>query len=572
MAKEIIHKGAKVYIYSRVSTAMQTDGYSLDAQKERIKKYVDYQEMQIVGEYTDEGKSGKNIIDRDGFQQMIEDITNRKDDVSFVIVFKLSRFGRNVADILSTLKTMNFYGVHLICVEDNIDSSLDSGKLMISILGAMAEIERDNILIQTMAGRKEKARQGKWNGGLPPYGYDLDGDNLVINKTDAEIVRLIFDKYVKTDWGFPSIAQWLNDMGYKKRIRSKNEVDFFTAPFIAKVIDNPTYNGKTVYGRTITVQREDNPDKYHRIKNQDYTIVEGNHEAIINDSIWESSRIKRIETGGKKDKREKDHEYILSSLVVCPQCGKKLIGAPSRGKKRKDGTMYPTYYSYKCRPSISDKQNGNSCKFGQIACDKIDNQVRDIIMNMVDNKMFAEKINTIAGEKVNDKYAEQQLDSAIKDYQKALRLQRELEKQMDELDVFDKHYDRKIESLNRRLDAVFDSLDVCQKRKADAEAQLLSIKQENLSQENVFEALKFFNLYYDKMTDKEKKTFMQLIIEKIEIYPEKSRKNGVSIKSIHFKVPVSYNGENVWNIDFSRPKDNTVETVVLMSRVNTLDK
>ena len=99
---------------------------------------------------------------------MMEDIKSGKDGVSFVLVFKLSRFGRNAADVLSTLQVMQDFGVNLICVEDGIDSSKDSGKLMISVLSAVAEIERENILVQTMEGRRQKAREGKWNGGFAP--------------------------------------------------------------------------------------------------------------------------------------------------------------------------------------------------------------------------------------------------------------------------------------------------------------------------------------------------------------------------------------------------------------------
>ena len=65
------------------------------------------------------------------------------------------------------------FGVNLICVEDSIDSSKEAGKLMISVLSAVAEIERENIRVQTMEGRMQKAREGKWNGGFPPYGYSL---------------------------------------------------------------------------------------------------------------------------------------------------------------------------------------------------------------------------------------------------------------------------------------------------------------------------------------------------------------------------------------------------------------
>ena len=113
---------------------------------------------------------------------MMEDIKSGKDGVSFVLVFKLSRFGRNAADVLSTLQTMQDYGVNLICVEDSIDSSKEAGKLMISVLSAVAEIERENIRVQTMEGRIQKAREGKWNGGFAPYGYRLVDGALEINE------------------------------------------------------------------------------------------------------------------------------------------------------------------------------------------------------------------------------------------------------------------------------------------------------------------------------------------------------------------------------------------------------
>ena len=110
----------KCYLYTRVSTSMQVDGYSLDAQKDKLRKYAEFQEMQIMGEYSDEGKSGKNVEGRPEFLKMLRDIESGKDGVSFVLVFKLSRFGRNAADVLTSLQRMQDYGVNLICVEDGI--------------------------------------------------------------------------------------------------------------------------------------------------------------------------------------------------------------------------------------------------------------------------------------------------------------------------------------------------------------------------------------------------------------------------------------------------------------------
>ena len=99
-------KKQKCYIYTRVSTAVQVDGYSLDAQRDKLAKYAEYQDMEVVKEFSDAGHSGKNINGRPEFSRMLEDIANGEDGVDFVLVFKLSRFGRNAADVLNSLQLM----------------------------------------------------------------------------------------------------------------------------------------------------------------------------------------------------------------------------------------------------------------------------------------------------------------------------------------------------------------------------------------------------------------------------------------------------------------------------------
>lgn len=114
-------------------------------------------------------------------------------DIDYILVYKLSRFGRNAADILNSLELVQSYGVNLICIEEGIDSSQTSGKLLISVLSAVAEIERENIIEQTMNGRREKARQGGWNGGFAPYGYTLEDNKLMIEETEAVAIRKILN-------------------------------------------------------------------------------------------------------------------------------------------------------------------------------------------------------------------------------------------------------------------------------------------------------------------------------------------------------------------------------------------
>ena len=93
----------KCYLYMRVSTEMQVDGYSLDAQKASLVKYAKFQRLEIAGEYCDAGRSGKSIGGRPEFMRMLDDISSMRDDVDYVLVFKLSRFGRNAADVLNSL-------------------------------------------------------------------------------------------------------------------------------------------------------------------------------------------------------------------------------------------------------------------------------------------------------------------------------------------------------------------------------------------------------------------------------------------------------------------------------------
>ena len=107
---------------------------------------------------------------------------------------------------------MQDYGVNLICVEDGIDSSKEAGKLLISIIAAVAEMERENIRVQTMIGREQKAREGKWNGGFAPYGYKLKNGELVIAEDEVEIIQMIFDRYIHTNEGMLHYDKKISDL------------------------------------------------------------------------------------------------------------------------------------------------------------------------------------------------------------------------------------------------------------------------------------------------------------------------------------------------------------------------
>ena len=146
-------EGKSCVIYIRVSSERQVKGYSLDGQKHYLAECAERRGMTVLDTYVEEGKSGKSIERRTEFQRMLDDIQSRKVHTDYVLVFKLSRVGRNARDVLNSLEFIMKYGVHLMCVEDGLDSSTSMGKMMITILGAVAELERENIIAQSLLGR-----------------------------------------------------------------------------------------------------------------------------------------------------------------------------------------------------------------------------------------------------------------------------------------------------------------------------------------------------------------------------------------------------------------------------------
>lgn len=217
------------YIYTRVSTLIQVDGFSLEAQEAEIRAFAEARKINIVGKYTDEGKSGKNAEHRPAFTQMMEDIRSKKDNIRYVLVFKLSRFARNTSDTAKYLQELSSYGIGLLGIKDGIDTSTVTGKMIANIMGAVAEVELENIHEQTLAGRQQKARNGLWNGAQAPFGYSLKDKKLMIYPKEAETVKEIFRLYTEEGQSISYIAKKLNDENIQREQRGNVKISGFTS-------------------------------------------------------------------------------------------------------------------------------------------------------------------------------------------------------------------------------------------------------------------------------------------------------------------------------------------------------
>ena len=552
----------KVYIYTRVSTTMQIDGYSLDAQKARMKAYADFNDYQIVGEYEDAGKSGKSIEGRASFCRMMEDIKSGKDGVSYVLVFKLSRFGRNAADVLSTLQVMQDFGVNLICVEDGIDSSKDAGKLMISVLSAVAEIERENIRVQTMEGRIQKAREGRWNGGFAPYGYRLVDGVLQINEDEAPAIRTIFEQYVNTDTGTNGLSKYLETHGFQKLARQNGTSPLFSATLIRAILKNPVYCGKIAFGRRKLEKIHGTRNEYHQVPQENYLLVDGLHEGIVSEELWNAAQVKLWVQSKRYEpvnRSKTEQAHLLSALVKCPICGAGMYSNKCT-KRKKDGTPYKSFSYYSCKHR--KMQRGQKCDFNkQIQEEVLDNAVVEVIIKLVSNPKFAAMMQEKINSKVDTTAIEQEIAAAEKQLRQYYSIKSKIMEEIDTLDPDERHYIIRKSDLDERLYRMYDKIEEAENNLMDARAKKQAIEADKITGDNIYKVLICFEKLYNVMNPLERKKLMEHLISEIQIYPER-QPNGQWLKSIKFRLPIVES-----DIDLCLDNESHTECVLSFSKV-----
>ena len=551
----------KVYIYTRVSTAMQIDGYSLDAQKARMKAYADFNDYQIVGEYEDAGKSGKSIEGRASFCKMMEDIKSGKDGVAYVLVFKLSRFGRNAADVLSTLQVMQDFGVNLICVEDGIDSSKDAGKLMISVLSAVAEIERENIRVQTMEGRIQKAREGRWNGGFAPYGYHLIDGVLQINEDEAPAIRTIFEQYVNTDTGANGLSKYLETHGFQKLARQNGTSPLFSATLIRAILKNPVYCGKIAFGRRKLEKIHGTRNEYHQVPQENYLLVDGLHKGIVSEELWNAAQVKLLAQSKRYEpvnRSKTEQAHLLSALVKCPVCGAGMYSNKCT-KRKKDGTPYKSFSYYSCKHR--KMQRGQKCDFNkQIQEEVLDNAVVEVIIKLVSNPKFAAMMQEKINSKVDTTAIEQEIAAAEKMLRQYYSVKSKITEEIDTLDPDDRHYIIRKSDLDERLYRMYDKIEEAENNLMDARAKKQAIEADKITGDNIYKVLICFEKLYNVMNPLERKKLMEHLISEIQIYPER-QPNGQWLKSIKFRLPIVEK-----DVDLCLDNESHIECVIALSK------
>ena len=523
----------KCYIYIRVSTSAQTEGYSLEAQTERLRKYAEYKDLEIAGEYCDAGKSGMSIKGRPAFMEMLDDISSEKDEISCVLVFKLSRFGRNAADILKSLQLLMDYDVDLICVEDAIDSSTQGGRLTLTLLSAVAEMEHENITVQFTAARMQKVMDGGWPGATAPYGYELVKKELIVVPEAADLVRLVYQKYLEPDMKLNTVVTWLNDNGYKRTMRGEEKV--ITSDFVSKVLQNPAYYGMIVYNRrTNSEEIRRNP--------KEIISIRGRHEAIIPKDVWMRVQEKRKRLR-RPQKKVDDPERIslLSGLVKCPVCGTGMITKKNKRKNNNHGGYYKIVYSYGCRNYRKSAGRVCNCSWTYNQ-EKLDGAVMEIVRKVTKTREFRQAVMDVVGDRSSLDACEEDLKRTRRELHSQEHLKYKLGMELDNLDVFSENYDSEYEAVQLKIDGVYDNIETLEEKIRKLKKRMNALKKGVRSSDNIRKILDNFDLLFERMNCEERRELCRQFVEKIDVFPEE-REDGRILKKIFFRFPVYYENE-----------------------------
>ena len=378
--------------YSRFSSHNQRTE-SIDAQQRAIYKYIAENQYTPVGDYVDEALTGTNT-QRPGFQSMLDDAQKGLFDV--VIVHKMDRFSRDVYDALDVQRKLALYGVRIESVIERFEETPE-GQLQKVIQLGVGQYYSQNLAREVVKGLKENAYKAIHNGGIPPYGFDVDPDTkkYLINEHEAEAVRIMFEKLIQ-GWSYRELAEYLNLLGYRTKIGNK----FSATSSFYDILTNPKYKGEYVFNRSVSKPKQLGMKRSHRKnKNEEEIIrIPNGVPAIVDEETFELVQKLLKQRRRSKGQHKAKEVYLLTGLVECAECGSAYHGSSRIGGRNKS-----KYVSYRCSKR---KKLENPCKCKEINKSLLDefvvNQLYTTLLNPINLQQLHEEINVKLKQKYED--------------------------------------------------------------------------------------------------------------------------------------------------------------------------
>jgi len=375
-------------IYTRKSCeeGLELEFNSLDAQRESAEAFIASQQHEgwvCLPEHYDDGGFSGGTMDRPALNRLMADIAAGK--VDCVVVYKVDRLSRSLLDFARIMETFDQHEVSFVSVTQQFNTTHSMGRLTLNILLSFAQFEREIIGERIRDKIAAQRRRGKWAGGVPVLGYDVDRSNpspkLVINAEEAVRVRRIFSLYLELGSLLPVVEEvtrrgWCNKAWTTKKGTARGGRPFDKCSVYA-LLTNPIYIGKI------------------RHKTE---LYDGEHEPIIDATVFENVQTTLQQHGhGQGNYLINKYGALLKGLLRCHACGQAMTHTfTSRGSKR--------YRYYTCVRAI--KNGRKTCPTKSLPAAEIEAAVVDQIRCIASDAGLRDEVLRQARSTSDDELAE----------------------------------------------------------------------------------------------------------------------------------------------------------------------
>lgn len=477
-------------IYTRKSTdeGLEQEFNSLDAQREAAEAFIESQKREgwvcVPDRYDDGGFSG-GTLERPALQRLLDDIGNGK--VNCLVVYKVDRLSRSLLDFARIMETLDRHEVSFVSVTQQFNTTHSMGRLTLNILLSFAQFEREIIAERTRDKMSAARRKGKWTGGMPVLGYDIDprGSRLLVNHEEAASVRAIFELYLEHQ-SLRSTAQELNRRGYvtKRWVTKKGRMrggDPFDKIKLFGLLNNIIYLGKTHFNGV---------------------LYEGEHDVIVNQEVFNRVQqiLRRNGRNGGKDVRNK-YGALLKELLYCGSCACPMVHTYVVKKKRM------RYRYYVC--SHAQKNGWNTCPTKSVPADEIENFVVDRIRCVGKDPQLVSMVS----EQIQQEHAKKK-----KTLENEGRLLQRRFKQHNEdiCRLIEGTSDHGLHAaISEKLAGMQESIKDAEQRAIQIREELSTLDQSMVTEEEFTTLLSRFDPLWEVLSPREKIRVIRLIVDKV---------------------------------------------------------
>jgi site-specific DNA recombinase len=478
-------------IYTRKSTeeGLQQEFNSLDAQRESAEAYIKSQAHEgwqcLSDHYDDGGFTGGNM-DRPALKRLLADI--QAGNIDCVLVYKVDRLSRSLLDFARMMETFEKHHVSFVSVTQQFNTASSMGRLMLNVLLSFAQFEREIISERTRDKIAAARRKGKWAGGMPLLGYDIDVDSkkLVVNEDEAARVRAIFDSYLSRQSLIPVVQEldrrgWVNKRWTTRKAGERGGKPF-TKTSLHKLLTNITYIGKIRYK---------------------HEIHDGEHAAIVEPDTWQRVQIllqRNGRTGGALMRNK--YGSFLKGLFRCVPCDCAMIPTftgRSSGKR---------YRYYVC--CGAQKRGWHTCPSKSVPAEQIERFIIDQIRCIGRDPAILRETLAHAQKQASERIAT--LESERRGLEREQSgWNKEVTKLAEQASVGHSH-----EAVLARLADLHDRIGVGERRLTEIREETAILGRDLVDEQEVSLALAGFDPLWESLAPREQARLVGLLIQQVD--------------------------------------------------------